>query len=113
MRYTLTWTVSKTIPTECPDYVPDPYTGEYPSYHCLVYHCKTVTENRGLSFKTKEEALSFAAKAPSSCTDFKVNGKPIKDGRPKQEFIVSDLTSSNVSGSVITDASDTNITFNP
>lgn len=71
---TLTWKVSKTIPTECPDYKPDPYTGEYPTTHCLVYHCKTVTENKTAEFETEEEAKEFANKAPQSCTDFKLNG---------------------------------------
>ena len=50
---TLTWKVDETIPTACPDYVPDPYTGEYPSTHCLVYHCKTITENKSIEQLTE------------------------------------------------------------
>lgn len=78
---TLTWKVDKTVPTQCPDYVPDPYTGQYPSYHCAVYHCKTVTEERTAEFATLKEAQQFADKAPLSCYDFKLNGKLLKDKR--------------------------------
>jgi len=36
------WKVYLNVPTECPDYKPDPYTGQYPPSHCLVYHTKTI-----------------------------------------------------------------------
>ena len=83
---TLTWKVDKTIPTACPDYQPDPYTGEYPSTHCLVYHCKTITENKSAEFKTMKECKDFASKAPLSCYDFKVDEKLIKNTRGKPTF---------------------------
>ena len=82
---TLTWKVDKTIPTDCPDYVPDPYTGKYPTFHCLVYHSKTITEDKTAEFKTNKEAEEFASKAPQSCYDFKLNGKPLKDKRKPPE----------------------------
>ncbi len=82
---TLTWKVTKTIPTECPDYKPDPYTGEFPMRHCLVYHCKTVVEERAQSFETNEEARLFADNAPLSCTDFKLDGEVLEDKRAKPD----------------------------
>ncbi len=77
--YLLTWKVNKTVPAECPDYKPDPYTGEYPSTHCLVLHFETITKEKSLSFLNKKEAEEFAKKAPSSCYDFRLNGKLLKD----------------------------------
>jgi len=85
---TLTWKVDKTIPTACPDYKPDPYTGEYPSFHCAVYHSTTITEERTAEFSSEKEAKDFASKAPLSCYDFKLNGKLLKDKRKKPESIV-------------------------
>ena len=78
----LTWKVDKTIPTACPDYVPDPYTGECPSFHCSVYHCKTITENKSSEFSTEKEAKDFADKAPYSCYDFALDGVFLEDKRP-------------------------------
>jgi len=79
----LTWKVDRTIPIPCPDYEPDPYTGEYPSVHCLVYHCKTITEDKIAEFATDKEAKDFASKAPDSCYNFCLNGKPLKDKRKR------------------------------
>ena len=70
MKYQLSWTVYKTVATYCPDYVPDPYTGEYPSTHCLVNHFKEVEEERIKTFETKEEAEYFEKNAPPSCRNF-------------------------------------------
>ncbi len=84
--YTLTWKVYKTIPTACPDYQPDPYTGEYPTFHCAVYHCKTITEDKTTEFSSKKEAEDFAFKAPQSCYEFKLNGKLLKDKREKPQY---------------------------
>jgi len=81
----LTWKVDKTIPTACPDYKPDPYTGEYPIYHCAVYHYETITENMSKEFSTDKEAKDFASKAPLSCYDFHINGKLLKDKRKKPD----------------------------
>lgn len=81
----LTWIVNKTIPTSCPDYTPDTYTGEYPSMQCLVYHCKTVTEHKEFDFETREEAEKFTEQAPYSCSEFRLDGKLLEDKRPKQE----------------------------
>ena len=92
----LTWKVDKTIPTPCPDYKPDPYTGEYPSFHCAVYHCETITENKTAGFLTDKEAKDFASKAPDSCYAFCLNGKPLKDKRKRANTITisnMDITS--------------------
>jgi len=101
--YTLTWKVDKTIPTACPDYVPDPYTGEYPSFHCAVYHCMTITENKSAEFATQDEALQFAAKAPQSCYEFKLNGELIEDTRPRPQ----NITEISVGGDFTTTANGT------
>lgn len=58
------WTLTMTVPAECPDFKPDPYTGRYPMTHCLVYHTKTVTKDMSKSFETKEEAEKFISDAP-------------------------------------------------
>lgn len=86
---TLTWKVYKTVPVACPDYQQDPYTGEYPSIHCLVYHSKTITESRTADFTTKKEAEDFAAKAPLSCYEFKLDGKDIEDKRERPESLMN------------------------
>lgn len=105
----LTWKVDRTIPTACPDYQPDPYTGEYPSFHCAVYHCKTITEERTAEFKTLKECKDFVFKAPDSCYNFKINGKSIKDNRKNKrtEYITisSDLITT---GGTVTVQSGTN-----
>ena len=64
MKYVLTWTVSVWVSMECPDYKPDPYTGEYPSMHCLVNHGEFVAKEMTKSFETKEEAEMFMNNAP-------------------------------------------------
>ena len=81
----LTWKIDKTIPDACPDYVPDPYTGEYPSTHCLVYHSKTITENKSAEFLSEKEAKDFADKAPYSCYDFVLDGVILEDKRPSKK----------------------------
>lgn len=94
----LTWKIDKTIPTACPDYVHDPYTGEYPSFHCLVYHFKTIIENKSAEFLTEKEAKDFADKAPQSCYDFALNGVILEDKRPpkKADIITYDTDLMNV-----------------
>lgn len=58
------WSVVVTVPTGCPDYKPDPYTGEYPSTRCAVYHCEQKTNHMEKWFATKEEAEKFIENAP-------------------------------------------------
>ena len=81
---TLTWKVSYTRPTACPDYKPDPYTGQYPSTHCLVYHCETITESKSAEFETDEEVNNFISKAHYTCHEFKLDGRLLVDIRPQQ-----------------------------
>lgn len=102
----LTWKVYKTIPIPCPDYKPDPYTGEYPSTHCLVYHCKTITENKTAEFPTTKEAEAFAFKAPYGCYDFKLNGKSLKD---KRQSKTQDIYLTGLGGHDTTTIAGTNI----
>lgn len=66
----LTWKAIKTVPTGCPDYVPNQYTGEYPSMHCAVYHCETITEVMSKEFMTEKDAKEFQKQAPDNCFDF-------------------------------------------
>ena len=73
MTYKLSWKVSKVVPIPCPDRVPDPYTGEYPSLNCLVYHTKQVTQEMSREFSTLEELEAFKKAAPLvGCFDWKV-----------------------------------------
>lgn len=67
--YLVTWKVHKTVPGECPDYKPNPYTGEYPNVHCLVMHWKDIVESMEKEFATRQEALDFIAAAPKTCKD--------------------------------------------
>ncbi len=101
----LTWKVSKSVSAPCPDYTPNPYTGEYPSFHCAVIHYETITENKDRYFKTKKEAQDFADKAPWNCSDFRLDGKLLKDNRPKE--IYTDL--SNGSSTAIINVSANNL----
>ena len=64
MMWIVLWTITVTVPTECPDYKPDPYTGQYPMMSCGVYHCETVNEDKSKSFKTREEAQAFIDSGP-------------------------------------------------
>jgi len=89
-KYILTWTVTKTIPAQCPDYQPDPYTGQYPMTHCLVYHCKTVTEQKTNEFESEKTAKEFAKGAPQSCTNFRLNGELLEDIREKETITILD-----------------------
>ncbi len=66
----LTWKVSKTVSAPCPDYIPDPYTGEYPTISCCVYHTQEVTEEKSAIFDTQEKADEFIKNAPSSCSEW-------------------------------------------
>jgi hypothetical protein len=97
---TLTWKVTYTKPTACPDYKPDPYTGQYPGTHCLVYHCETVTDSKTADFETEQKALDFASKAPTSCFNFKLDGTEIEDKRPKTDNIISLTLTGNSAGTV-------------
>ena len=74
---TLTWKVSGHRPAPCPDYTPDPYTGQYPMMRCAVYHFETYTESKVREFETEQLAKDFASKAPQSCFDFKLDGKDL------------------------------------
>lgn len=66
----LVWFVTVTVPTECPDWKPDPYTGLYPSYHCAVYHCKTETKKMEKDFASEEEAKAFVKACPDKSIKF-------------------------------------------
>ena len=69
MEWIVIWVVLLTIQTECPDYKPSPYTGEYPSTHCAVYHCETIEKEMSKEFVTKKEAKKFIANAPERIRD--------------------------------------------
>ena len=95
----LTWKVDITRPIPCPDYKPDIYTGQYPSTHCLVYHCETVTEQRSTEVTDEQEAKNFVLNAPSSCYDFRLNGELVEDKRQRPSSITtSTMTASGTGG---------------
>lgn len=71
-KYIVTWVFKAHVSVPCPDYKPDPYTGQYPTIMCAVAHHKLVTENRTQSFDTLKEAEIFINRAPQSCSDFHV-----------------------------------------
>lgn len=91
MKYVVSWVVTKTVPAPCPDFVPDPYTGELPAFHCAVYHTQNIVEVKSKTFETEEEAIAFANNAPSSCNSFLLNGVVMEDKREKETtFTISD-----------------------
>ncbi|HEB13600.1 MAG TPA: hypothetical protein ENI13_01320 [candidate division CPR3 bacterium] len=70
-RYILRWKVRKTVAAACPDYKPDPYTGEYPKTHCLVMHTQEVVDDMGQEFESLEELEKFKEGAPQDiCFDW-------------------------------------------
>jgi len=71
MKITLIWKVDVNEPVPCPDFVPDPYTGQYPSTHCLVYHFKVSTREFSKTFAGETEAAEFKKNAPQNCYDWK------------------------------------------
>lgn len=78
MSVTLTWKVDKLVPTECPDFVPDPYTGEFPSTHCAVAHFREVTYEATKTFPDEVAAEMFRKNAPPSCYGWKsANNTPL------------------------------------
>ena len=64
MKFLLIWYVTQTIPVPCPDFKPDPYTGEYPQTICCVYHVKKEVIKMEKEFFTKVELDEFIAHAP-------------------------------------------------
>lgn len=66
MKYKVTWKVNGSRPASCPDYKPDPDTGQYPSTHCDVYHQESYTEDRERSFNSRKEAEAFVNLAPTA-----------------------------------------------
>ncbi len=63
------WSVLVTIPISCPDFKPNPYTGEYLNTMCSVNHTDTVKRHMRAEYSTKEEALAFIDKAPKHIKD--------------------------------------------
>lgn len=68
-KFIVKWQVTKQEPAQCPDYKPDPYTGDYPLMQCLVYHTKTVTKNMEKVFDTREEVDAFIVGSPAYLKD--------------------------------------------
>ncbi len=77
LKYVLSWKVTTQEPTGCPDRVPDPYTGSYPSMTCAVYHSKSVVRDMTKTFDSEKEVLDFMNKSPSICSNFLLNGEEI------------------------------------
>lgn len=74
----LTWSVTVVEPIPCPDYRPDPYTGQFQATHCAVYHCRTIQKQMEKEFSSKEEALEFKGLCKYvSVSDWKLDGEPI------------------------------------
>jgi len=76
----LQWEVVRTVMGECPDYVPNEATGEYPRVHCDVLHCKLEYETRTKEFPDVLSMVKFVGEAPKEpplglgayCLNFKV-----------------------------------------
>ena len=64
MKYLVIWIVSTWVSTPCPDFKPNPYTGEYPQSMCLVNHGKYESKEMERFFDTKDEAEKFIANSP-------------------------------------------------
>lgn len=64
MKYLVDWTYDAVVPAECPDWKPDPYTGEYPTGHCAVYHTKIERREFRRVFDTEEEVNAFTDACP-------------------------------------------------
>ena len=46
IKYLISWVVVTMQPAECPDWKPDPITGQYPYAHCSAAHYKILTFER-------------------------------------------------------------------
>ena len=66
LSWAVIWSITVTVPTECPDYKPDPYTGKWPMTRCSVYHSETIDRNMQKEFEVKEEAEEFIKNAPEN-----------------------------------------------
>lgn len=64
MNWLVCWYVTISVNAECPDFKPDPYTGEMPNAHCAVMHGKTEKYAKTKWFGTKIEADDFIKEAP-------------------------------------------------
>ena len=81
MKYILIWFVSQWVSTSCPDFVPNPYTGEYPNNRCLALHGRTVEVRMKREFNSMEELEEFKKGAPPECHGWisEVHDIPILD----------------------------------
>ena len=64
MNWLVCWYVTISVNAECPDFKPDPYTGEMPNAHCAVMHGNTEKYAKTKWFGTKIEADDFIKAAP-------------------------------------------------
>ena len=58
------WIVSVWVNIPCPDWKPDPYTGQYPMVHCAVLHGKNIDREMSQTFASREAAEEFIKNAP-------------------------------------------------
>ena len=72
MKHLVKWQITRTEPAPCPDYRPDPYTGEYPLVSCAVLHTTTTVQNMVRCFYSREEADRFIADCPKPTIRFTV-----------------------------------------
>lgn len=79
MTFLVSWRVSQTVPTFCPDFKSDPYTGKYPDVMCTVYHTKTVEVKMKKEFETMVQVKEFIKNRPPEMKE--------------EDFIVKDLES--------------------
>ena len=64
MMWIVSWVVSVWVSAPCPDYKPDPYTGEYPLTACLVYHGSFEDKKMEKLFESECAAEEFINNAP-------------------------------------------------
>jgi hypothetical protein len=62
--FLVSWVVSIWIPTQCPDYKPNVYTGQYPQSICSVNHGKYVNQEMSKEFKSLIKANKFIKDSP-------------------------------------------------
>ena len=61
--FIVTWVLSYTVPTPCPDANKVDEWGRKSMMTCAVYHCKVVKESHSKTFYNRDEAIIFYKKS--------------------------------------------------
>ena len=77
-KFIVSWVVSQTVSTSCPDAVKRSEYGVNVSYGCLAYHFKTVTTKHERSFMSRDSAITFIREGKALVDTFYLDSVKVK-----------------------------------